>query len=146
MGSYSEYPERLRDLLSDIVGLDIESRMDLLIELAEKFVEVPDEIASQPYPEGNRVAGCESEAFIFTKQMGDATFKYYFAVENPLGVSAKALSVILDEGLSGASLSEISKVSPEFVYDVFGQTLTMGKGQGLMGMVGLAKKLAGDDE
>jgi len=65
----------------------------------------------------------------------DHTLKFHFAVENPQGISAKAMSVILDETASGAPLEEVAAIPCDIVYQFFGKDISMGKGQGLMGLV-----------
>lgn len=136
-------PLRLQILLDEMGGLsDREERADFLIELAARFQGVPPEICSRPYPEAHRVSGCESEAFVFAIPLNRDSVRFYFAVENPQGISAKALAVILDEGLSGASLREIEAVPEQIVHELFGATVSMGKGQGLMGMIRSAKAAA----
>jgi cysteine desulfuration protein SufE len=68
--------------------------------------------------------------------------KLYFAVENPSGISAKALAVMLTKTLSGLTPAEIATVSPEIVEGLFRQNISMGKGMGLMSMVGAVRTLA----
>ena len=58
------------------------------------------------------------------------------------GISAKAMAVILDETISGETPDVIAGVPTDLVYKVFGKELSMGKGQGLMGMIELCKILA----
>jgi len=99
-------------------------------------------VARRPFPEANRTPACESEAYCFVTPNPDGTVQLYFAVENPQGISAKALAVILDENLSGKTVDEVQRVSEDIVYDIFGRTISMGKGQGLMGMVQLVKFLS----
>jgi cysteine desulfuration protein SufE len=136
-------PLRLQLLLDEMRDLsDREERADFLIELASRFQGVPAEVCSRPYPEAHRVAGCESEAFVFAVPVNRDSVRFYFAVENPQGISAKALAVILDEGLSGAPLREIESVPEHIVHELFGSTVSMGKGQGLMGMIRSAKVAA----
>ena len=72
----------------------------------------------------------------------DDTLKLYFAVENPSGVSARALAAILDRTLSGLPPAEVAKVTPEIVERIFRQNISMGKGLGLMSMVGAVQTLA----
>jgi cysteine desulfuration protein SufE len=126
--------------LKDIDDQDL--RFDLLIEYADKFTDVPSEVATRPFNEANRTPACESEAYCFVTKNSDNTIKLHFAVENPQGISAKALAVILDENLSGKTSDEIQTVKEDIVYDIFGRTISMGKGQGLMGMVQLVKFLS----
>ena len=72
----------------------------------------------------------------------DGTLKLYFAVENPSGVSAKALAAILDKTLSGLPASEIATVNCDIVEKIFRQNISMGKGMGLMSMVNAVQALA----
>jgi cysteine desulfuration protein SufE len=132
----TRYPEPLQDLLDTLALLpERNDRIQLLIDLSERFEEVPDRLARRPFPEEHRVEGCESEAFVWAEPRADGTFDYHFAVENPQGVSAKSLAVILARGLSGQPLAEVARVPCDVVYEVFGSELSMGKSMGLMGMV-----------
>ncbi|MEP7214891.1 MAG: SufE family protein [Anaerolineaceae bacterium] len=130
----TEAPRAFQDVLNDFAELDRSERAELLIEFADEFSEVPASIARRPFAEENHVQRCESEAYVFPEELPDGTLKFHFAVENPQGLSAKAWSVILDETLSGKPLEEVAAVSPEAVLTVFGKDLSMGKGQGLMGI------------
>lgn len=130
----TEVPQAFQDVLNDFAGLDRSERAELLIEFADEFHDVSPAVANRPFPEENHVQRCESEAYVFPEELPDGTLKFHFAVENPQGLSAKAWSVILDETLSGKPLEEVAAVSPEAVLTVFGKDLSMGKGQGLMGI------------
>ena len=123
------------EILAEFSGLDRGLRAEMLIEYADAFEEVPAAIASRPFPESARAPRCESDAFVFATDNADGTLDYAFAVENPQGLSAKAWAVILDETLSGQPLEQVVKVPQDVVYDVFGRDLSMGKGQGLLGML-----------
>lgn len=132
----SKYPEKLQEIVETISFFENQNdRINVLIDYAEKFVEVPDNVAAKPYPDENKVEYCESEAYVWTVKNPDNTFNLFFAVENPQGVSAKALCVILDEGLSGETAENILRVNTDLVLDVFGQSLSMGKNLGLTGIV-----------
>ena len=136
-------PAALEEILVDFREQeDFQVRADLLIELADEFVEVPSDFAKRPFPKENLVPGCESEAFAFAKKISPDSLHFYFAIENPQGISAKAMSVILDKGLSGQSKEEILEVNEEIVYEIFGQNITMGRGRGLMSMVAMVKSFA----
>jgi cysteine desulfuration protein SufE len=45
------------------------------------------------------------------------------------------MSVILDETCSGQPLEQVATVDPTIVFSLFGKEISMGKGQGLMGIV-----------
>jgi len=107
----------------------------LLIEFADQFEDVPERIASRPFPEENHVTRCESEAFVWAEDRPDGTQDYWFAVENPQGLSAKAWAVIMQQTLSGQPPEVVAQVPPDVIFDLFGKELSMGKGQGLMGML-----------
>lgn len=132
-----ELPEPLAALVEEFRGLNRGERTESLIDLADRFVEVPPEVATRPFPESNRAPRCESEAFVWAVDQPDGTVRFHFAVENPQGVSARAWAAILGETLSGQPLEQVAKVSPEVVYEIFGRDLSMGKGQGLLGMLEL---------
>lgn len=138
----SEYPPKVAAFLEDLsLFTDRQERFQVLIEYADRFKEVPPEIAVRPFPEANHVQRCDSEAYVWCVPNGDGTFKYHFAVENPQGISAKFMAVILDDCLSGEDPQEVFKLAPDVVYAIFGKEISMGKGQGLMGMVELLKAL-----
>lgn len=139
----AEIPERLArtlELLSSIG--DRNERIQTLIDVADRFREVPARIATRPYPEEHRVAACESEAYVWSEERPDGTLDFHFAVQNPQGISAKALAVLLGESLSGAPLEQVVAVPCDIADTVFGGELSMGKAMGLMGMVGMVREMA----
>src|SRR5690348_17059305 len=119
-------PDTLTSLIEDFAFVDRHERADMLIEYADRFHDVPPEVAERPFPEEAHVTRCESQAYVFATDQPDGTLKYSFAVENPQGLSAKAWAVIMDETLSGQPLEDVVAVSPEAVLDVFGKELSMG--------------------
>ncbi|HXU24246.1 MAG TPA: SufE family protein [Tepidiformaceae bacterium] len=131
----TDIPAPLESVLEDFAFVDRAERAELLIEAADRFEEVPPTIATRPFPEENHVQRCESEAYVWAEDRPDGTLKFHFAVENPQGLSAKSWGVIMDETLSGQPLAEVAAVSPEVVFAIYGKDLSMGKGQGLMGML-----------
>ena len=126
---------------------DPADRTNLLLGYAEQFREVPPDVARRPFPESHHVPQCESDAYIWAIVNPDGTLKFHFAVENPAGVSARALATILDKTLSGLPAAEIATVDNSIVERIFRRNISMGKGMGLMSMVdavkALAKKAAG---
>jgi cysteine desulfuration protein SufE len=138
-----DYPERLQALLDVFAGVpDMHERTQLLIDFARKFKDVPPEVATRPFAPEHLVKHCESEAYAWAVPNPDGTLKLQFAVENPAGVSARALAAVLDKALSGLPASEIAKVDPEIVERLFRQNISMGKGMGLMSMVLMVQALA----
>jgi cysteine desulfuration protein SufE len=136
-------PEKLTHTLGalDLIE-DRGERIQMLIDIAGRFKEVPPQIAHRPFPKEAQVPACESEAYVFTEERPDGTLGFHFAVENPQGISAKAMAVLLDDTLSGAPPAEVAQVPQDIVYRVFGRELSMGKSMGLMSMVGMVAALA----
>ena len=138
-----EIPEKLASTLDILDSIpERTERIQLLIDIAERFKDVPPHIAQRPFPEECRVPACESEAFVWSEPRPDGTLDFHFAVENPQGISAKAMAVILRDSLSGAPPEQVAAVPQDVVYRVFGRELSMGKSMGLMGMVSMVTNLA----
>jgi len=135
-------PEKLDQVVNMFQMFDPADRTNLLLSYADQFTEVPREIATRPFPRSHLIPHCESEAYAWAHKQADGTLKLYFAVENPSGISAKALGAILDKTLSGLPASEIALVDAQIVEKIFRQNISMGKGLGLMSMVQAVQTLA----
>jgi cysteine desulfuration protein SufE len=136
-------PAKLTDTLETLEMVpDRSERIQLLIDIAGRFEEVPPRLARRPFAKEHQVPACESEAYVFTEPRPDGTLDFHFAVENPQGISAKAMAVILGDSLSGTPPEQVAEVSQDIVYQVFGRELSMGKSMGLMSMVGMVAALA----
>jgi cysteine desulfuration protein SufE len=141
----AQIPAKLQEVLEDFSFIqDRTERTEYLLELADRFDEakVPERIAVQPYPEENHVQQCESDAYVWAEENEDGTLKFWFDVLNPQGVSAKAMAVVLNDALSGQPVEEVATVGPSIVFELFGKNISMGKGQGLMGIVTMASHAA----
>ena len=123
---------------------DPSSRAELLIGFADKFAEVPADVASRPFPRSHQVPQCESEVYVWSQLNADRTVRLHFAVENPSGISAKALAVILDRVYSGQQAEDVLALDPGIVERVFRQNISMGKGLGLKSMVMAVQALTRD--
>jgi sulfur transfer protein SufE len=136
-------PGALREVVDTfaMVG-DPVDRANLLISFADQFRPVPPDVATPPYPRDHLVPYCESEAYVWLVLQSDGTAKLHFAVENPSGISARALASILASTLSGLTPEAIEQVSPDIVEQIFRQNISMGKGMGLMAMVQAVQALA----
>jgi cysteine desulfuration protein SufE len=137
------FPPRLQALLDTFdLFTDPADRTSLLVSYADQFREVPANIATRPFPKDHLVPHCESEAYVWALAQPDGSLKLHFAVENPSGVSAKALAAILERSLSGLPAVDIATVTPDIVERLFRQNISMGKGMGLMSMVQAVRSLA----
>jgi cysteine desulfuration protein SufE len=136
-------PAKLQGVLDLFATFDDPAdRTNLLLSYADQFREVPREVATRPFANEHLVPHCESEAYVWALRRPDGTLTLHFAVENPSGVSAKALAAILERTLSGLPPAEIAQVTPDIVEQIFRQNISMGKGLGLMSMVQAVRSLA----
>ncbi|MBK9125011.1 MAG: SufE family protein [Chloroflexi bacterium] len=138
----SNYPPKLAELVEDFQSItDRSERAEALIEIADRFpeVRVPAHVAQKPYPEENHVTFCESDAYVWAIDNPDGTVKYYFDVLNPQGLSAMAISVVLDEAYSNQPVEHAAALDTELVFKLFGREISMGKGQGLMGIIAMVR-------
>jgi sulfur transfer protein SufE len=144
MSDFSAYPPALREVL-DTFRDNPADRNAMLIDYSDLFVGVPEQIATRPYPEEARVPHCESESYVFVELLEgkDHPLKFYFAVENPFGVSARALSAVLDQTINGLPAKVIAEMPIDaLVPTLFTRNISMGKGQGLLGIASVVKALA----
>ncbi len=140
--SGAQPPAALTALAADFESMDRTLRAESLIEYADQFDEVPAAVATRPFPEANRAPRCESEAFVFPVERADGTLDLHFAVENPQGLSAKAWAEILRETCAGQPLESLAAIPQDVIFRIFGRDLSMGKGQGLIGMLDLVQQAA----
>jgi cysteine desulfuration protein SufE len=132
-------PAALQKRMDIFASMPRSERIDALISIAERYRPAPASVAEKPYNEAHRVPACESEAFVWATEREDGTLDFHFVVENPQGVSAKAMAVILGETVSGAPLGEVANLNDDVVYEFFGNELSMGKTMGLTSMIGMVR-------
>ena len=137
------YPAKLQALLETFdMFPDPADRTGMLLDYSDQFKEVPADVARRPFAKSHQVPQCESDAYVWAMQQPDGTLKLHFAVENPSGVSARALAAILQKTLSGLPAEDIAAVDCSIVERIFRQNISMGKGMGLMSMVLAVQTLA----
>ena len=134
-GGAEALPAPLADVVAEFDAVDRGLRAEMLIEWADQFESVPAAVATRPFPEAARAPRCESEAYVFTTDRPDGTLDLWFAVENPQGLSAKAWAAILKDTLTGQPLEQVARVPQDTIFHIFGRDISMGKGQGLIGML-----------
>lgn len=137
-------PEKLQDILEVFEYTeDRNERYQLLIDYADRFKPVSEKIAPKPFPESHRVPSCESQAFVFAEERPDGLLNFHFAVENPNGISAKAVSVIIQDVASGTPLDQVLAIDPEIIFKFFNRDqLGMARSEGLRGIIKMVKFFA----
>lgn len=137
--------ERLAELYETLeMFADPSARAELLISFADRFADVPPDVATRPFPKSHQVPQCESEAYVWVRLTPTGHVQLDFAVENRSGISAKALAVILQQVYNGQPPEDLLTLDPDIVEKVFRQNISMGKGLGLQSMVLAVQALARD--
>ena len=141
--SMSTLPRKLQAVLDAFdMFPDQADRTNMLLSYADQFRDVPPTVATRPFDKSHQVPQCESDAYVWAMKQPDGTLDLHFAVENPSGVSAKALAAILQRSLSGLPPEDIARTDCSIVERIFRQNISMGKGMGLMAMVNAVQALA----
>lgn len=136
-----DLPSKFTEFINTLTLIeDRQERMNLLIDYAENFEEVPEKIAKRPFPGERAVPFCESEAYVFSRLNENNTISFYYAVENPQGISAKALCAIFESTLEGESPDAIMNIPTDIVLEIFGHELSMGKNMGLTGILQMMQR------
>ena len=136
-------PPKLAELLEEFDTItDRYERYEILTEYADEFEVVPRAIAAPPYPKEHQVPHCESQVYLWVQENGDHTLKFYFAVENPQGLSAKAMATILDQTCSGVPAWMVANIPDDLPQRLFGRELSMGRTLGLTSLVAMVKSAA----
>ena len=137
------HPDQLKAALAPFeLAADRDDRAQILIGYADRYRPVPADVVTPPYPKANQVPYCESDAYVWILSGKEGGVALHIAVENPQGVSAKALAAILKAGLEGLPPETVARVCPDLVYEIFGRNVSMGKGQGLTAMVAMIREAA----
>ena len=141
----SEYPKPLQDLLEFFKDIEDRSeRTEMLIYWSDKYQRADESVTgSKPYSDSNKVPACESEAYIWSNARSDGSLDFHYVVENPQGLSAKALSAILSTTVSGSRLEEIQNLESDIIIRaLFGAKMGMVRTQGLRGIVKMTRAYA----
>ncbi len=138
-----QVPEGLIDFIQELKSIEDRSeRIQLLVSVAEKYEKCVPEGVTKPFLETDKIPGCESEVYMWGVPQPDGTLRFCFAVENSQGISAMLLAYLLDTYLSNTPLMQIMNMSSEFVDEIFGRELSMGKELGFRMMIEKVKLLA----
>ena len=139
----AEIPERLAALLAEFETItDRYERYEVLTEYADEFQEVPAEVATRPFPRERLVPHCESQVYFWARENGNHTLTFYFAVDNPQGLSAKAMATILDQTCSHVPAWQVAAIPDDLPQRLFGKDLSMGRTLGLTSLVAMVKAAA----
>ncbi|MBC7590285.1 MAG: SufE family protein [Salinibacterium sp.] len=105
-------PEQLAEIKDDFLGLEIKTRLQLLLEFSNELPELPARYADHP-DLLERVEECQSPVFIFV-EVDDDQVVHMFATAPAESPTTRGFASILVQGLSGLSVVEVLAVPDDY--------------------------------
>ena len=107
-----QLPEQLAEIRDDFLGLEVKTRLQLLLEFANELPELPTRYSDHP-DLLERVVECQSPVFIFVEVDGEQAV-HLFATAPRESPTTRGFASILVQGLSGLSASEVLGVPDDY--------------------------------
>ena len=105
-------PEQLIEIREDFLGLEVKTRLQLLLEFSNELPELPARYADHP-DLLERVEECQSPVFIFV-EVDDDHVVHMFATAPAESPTTRGFASILVQGLSGLSSDEVLSVPDDY--------------------------------
>lgn len=133
----AQLPAKLQEIVTLFQAVEEpRAKYEQLLHYARQLKPLAKELCT---PE-NKVQGCVSQVWVVGSLAPDR--RVYFEAESDSSLT-KGLAALLVEGLSGASVEEIVKVTPDFIYMLgLKQSLTPSRSNGFLNMLKLMQKRA----
>ncbi|MEO8637093.1 MAG: SufE family protein [Gemmatimonadales bacterium] len=136
-------PLALDRLITRFRGADTQTRLELLLDYANKLPELPERFRAARDQGLNRVPECQSPVFLFLEQQDGGIILHADAPRE--APTVRGFVSLLSRGLKGASPAEVAAI-PGDLLDQLGLTEALGMTRmyGLTAMVGRIKRMAGE--
>ena len=105
-------PEQLSEIQADFLGLEIKTRLQLLLEFSNELPALPPRYAEHP-DLLERVEECQSPVFIFV-EVDDSRVVHMFATAPAESPTTRGFASILVQGLSGLDVDEVLAVPDDY--------------------------------
>ena len=105
-------PEQLAEMRDDFLGLEVKTRLQLLLEFSNELPQLPARYADHP-DLLERVEECQSPVFIFV-EVDDDQVVHMFATAPAESPTTRGFASILVQGLSGLSTAEVLAVPDDY--------------------------------
>lgn len=105
-------PEQLAAIQDDFLGLELKTRLQLLLEFSNELPDLPARYADHP-DLLERVVECQSPVFIFVEVDADTTVHMY-ATAPKEAPTTRGFASILAQGLSGLSAEQVLAVPDDY--------------------------------
>lgn len=136
----SIYPDALDHLISEIKSIDDREEHQAVLEELSCDYQDDSEYSQSLNIELVRTPNCPSEVYVGV-EIKDNLYNLLFTVRNPQGISAKAFTAIIKKYYANTTKEQILSIPEELVYDIFTKDITMGRAQGLVGVIRTIKSL-----
>jgi len=136
-------PTTLDRTISRFRGADTQTRLELLLDYANKLPDLPERFRAARDLGLNRVPECQSPVFLFLEQQDGGVMLHADAPRE--APTVRGFVSLLSRGLKGATPSEVAAL-PGDLLDQLGLTEALGMTRmyGLTAMVGRIKRMAGE--
>jgi cysteine desulfuration protein SufE len=105
-------PQQLAEIRDDFLGLELKTRLQLLLEFSNELPELPSQYADHP-DLLERVVECQSPVFIFV-DVDDRGMVTMFATAPREAPTTRGFASILAQGLSGLTAAEVLAVPDDY--------------------------------
>lgn len=134
-GAKEELPSKLQDIVRLFQGVkEPRAKYEQLLWYGKNLSPLGEEYCTKE----NKVEGCVSQVWVVCRL--DEGNRVWFQAQSD-SVLTKGLAALLVEGLSGATVEEVLKVTPDFVHMLgLKQSLTPSRNNGFLNMLKLMQK------
>ena len=136
-------PATLDKAIRRFRGADTQTRLELLLDYANKLPDLPERFRAARDQGLNRVPECQSPVYLFLEQQDGGLILHADAPRE--APTVRGFVSLLGRGLKGASPAEVAAL-PGDLLDQLGLTEALGmtRMHGLTAMVGRIKRMAGE--
>lgn len=118
-------PSRLQDIVDDFSQCVGEEKLEYLLDLAEQLPPLPSWLEGKQ-ADMDQVHECMSPVFIFAEKQPNNTFTFHFDIP-PEAPTVRGFASVLQQGINGATLTDIEAVPNEFYLQMGLQSVLTGQ-------------------
>ena len=139
MSDASQLPEALEKIREDFHDLELQERLQLLLEFANELPELPERYADHP-DLLERVVECQSPVFMFV-EVDEQKIVHLFVTAPKEAPTTRGFASILVQGLEGLSVDEVLALPDDFPQDLgLTEAVSPLRIRGMTALLGRAKR------
>ena len=137
----SKLPTKLQEIVDDFSYCEGQEKLEYLLQFAESLPPLPAWLEGKQ-DEMDQVSECMTPVFVFAEKNEDGTLKYHFDIP-PESPTVRGYAAIMQQGLAGATPTQIQEIPNEFYLQMGLQQVISGQRlNGLSAMLRHMKALA----